>query len=67
MTSLMPHLRLSVGALAIAGTVLLAGCGSSEPVTRTTTTEETTHSTNMPPPPTESSTTTTTRTQQTSP
>lgn len=62
MTSIASILRLlTVGAM-FGGTLLTAGCGSPEPVTRTTTTQQTT--TVQPPPVTETTTTTTHQIQQ---
>lgn len=58
MTSTMPCVRLFTIVALLANTVLLAGCGSSEKVTKTTT-EQTT--TTQPPPVTSSTTTTTTK------
>jgi uncharacterized lipoprotein YajG len=63
MTNKTPCLRFLTFVGLLAGTVLVAGCGSSDKVTKTTTTEQT--STTTPPPVT--STTTTTTTQQTRP
>jgi hypothetical protein len=59
MTKTTPRLRPLIVAALLAGTGLVAGCGSSDNVTKTTTTEQTTVTT--PPPATSSTTTTTTR------
>ena len=56
-----PGFRLLMACALLAGTTLVAGCGSSERVSRTTTTEETTV---QPSPITSSTTTTTTRQNQ---
>lgn len=55
------RLSLAFGMSLIAGTAMLAGCGHSEPVTRTTTTEQTT---SMPRPAVSTTTTTTQQTQR---
>jgi outer membrane murein-binding lipoprotein Lpp len=56
-----PSLRLLASVALFAGTILVAGCGSSDKVTKTTTSEQTTST--MPPPVTSSTTTTTRQTQ----
>jgi outer membrane murein-binding lipoprotein Lpp len=64
MTSTTRTVRFLTLAALLTGTILVAGCGSSDKVTRTSTTETTTTTT---PPVAASSSTTTTTTQQTRP
>ena len=68
MTNMKYRLRLLTVATLLTSTALVAGCGSTEKVTKTTTTEQTTTSTvpALAPAP-DSSFTTTTTTQQTRP
>jgi outer membrane murein-binding lipoprotein Lpp len=63
MTDMKSGLKFVIAVALVSGTALVAGCGSSDKVTRTTTTEQ---STTVPVAPM-SSTTTTTSTQQTRP
>jgi uncharacterized lipoprotein YajG len=61
MTKTLPSLRLLTVLALLANTALLAGCGSSEKVTRTTTEQTTTA---QPPPVTTQTTTTTVKQSQ---
>jgi hypothetical protein len=65
MTEMKYGLRYLIGIALIAGTLSVAGCGSSDTATRTTTTDQSTTSSPMMAPTT--STTTTSSTQQSHP
>jgi hypothetical protein len=67
MTNMTFRLRFLPVAALLAGTVLLAGCGGPDRVSKTTTTEQSTSMTPMPPPPPVSSSSSTTTTIQTRP
>ncbi len=64
MTEMKYGLRYLIGIALIAGTLSVAGCGSSDNATRTTTTDQSTTSSSMAP---TTSTTTTSSTQQSHP
>ncbi len=64
MTEMKYGLRYLTGIALIAGTLSVAGCGSSDNVTKTTTTDQSTTSSSMAP---TTSTTTTSSTQQSHP